>query len=83
MKRFKQLFKREKYQFVDLTASLKKVMFTGGHPVIVSEDSVTFALVMSVFNQYEKYVSALYDTSSKLWDSLALISLILLCSGKA
>ena len=38
-------------------------MFTGGDPVIVSEDSGTFALVMSVFNQYEKHVSALYDTS--------------------
>ena len=36
-------------------------MFTGGVPMIVSEDFVTFALVMSVFNQYEKYVSALFQ----------------------
>ena len=49
-------------------------MFTGGDPIIVSEDSVTFAHVMFIFNEYEKYVSALYVTYYKLCDSPACYS---------
>ena len=39
------------------SAEVKKLMFRDGTPVVVSENSEIFTMVMSTFQQYEKAVS--------------------------
>ena len=41
----------------NLNTDIKQLMFSNDTPVIVSEDSGTFAMVMSTFQQYERAVS--------------------------
>ena len=50
----------EKHPPFNLKAQLNKLIFTSEKPLIISEDSATFIMVMATFHQYEKYVSTLY-----------------------
>ena len=47
----------EKYPTFHLKAEIKKLIYTGGEPLVVCESSETFAMVMSTFNQHENSVS--------------------------
>ena len=56
--RFMQLFTlSEKHPTFNLKAEIKKLIFISGEPLVVCENSVTFANVMSTFTQHEKSVS--------------------------
>ena len=41
----------------NLKTELKKFIFDGDKPQVICEDPATFSMVMSIFAQYEKYVS--------------------------
>ena len=41
----------------NLNAEIKQLMFSSDTPVVVTENSGTFMMVMSIFQQYEKAVS--------------------------
>lgn len=47
----------EKHPTFHLKAEIKKLIYTGGEPLVVCESSETFAMVMSTFNQHENSVS--------------------------
>ena len=44
---------------VGFKAEVKQLMFRNDTPVVVSEDSGTFVMVMSTFQQYERTVSTM------------------------
>ena len=47
------------HRFFNFKEELEKLIFTTGKPLVVSEDSETFKMVMTIFNRYEEQVSAL------------------------
>ena len=55
-------FFTKKSSLMNLKAELKKLIFE--EPLVISEDSATFTMVMSTFNNYEKYVSSYFAINS-------------------
>ncbi len=45
-------------QVTDLKVELKRMMFVDKRPMIVSQNSSKFAMIMSAFHNYEKTVSS-------------------------
>ena len=52
-----QFFTGEEHPTFNLKAELKKLMYTSGKPLVISEDSATFTMAMAFFYQHEKHVS--------------------------
>ena len=53
------IYTDEMHRFFNFKEELEKLIFTTGKPLVVSEDSETFKMVMTIFNRYEEQVSAL------------------------
>ena len=54
------IYTDEMHQFFNFKEKLEKLIFPTGKPLVVSEDSGTFTMVMAIFSQYEEQVGTLY-----------------------
>ena len=58
-RRFFQVFKRTDKPLVDLREELKKLMFEGGNPVVISESGGKTTMVMSTFRVFEQVLNVI------------------------
>ena len=54
--KLKHKLKGESKQVADLKAEVKRLMLPDKHPILMSQSSPKFALMMSAFHNYEKLV---------------------------
>lgn len=58
------IYTDEMHQFLNFKEKFEKLIFPTGKPLVVSEDSATFTMVMAIFSQYEEEVGTLYTKES-------------------